>query len=49
VKKGKKFPNSCLEKRHRGSCNIEQADTKIINDAVGIPWEGTFVVILTSE
>jgi len=49
VKKGKKFSDSFLEQRHRGSCNIEQADTKIRNDAVGLPWEGTSVIILAPE
>jgi hypothetical protein len=49
VKKGKKFSDSSLEQRHRGSFNIEQVDTKIRNDAVGFPWEGTFVIILAPE
>jgi hypothetical protein len=49
VKKDKKFSESCLEKKHPGSCNIEQADTRIRNDAVGIPWEGTFVITLAPE
>jgi hypothetical protein len=49
AKKGEKFSDSCLEQRHRGTCNIEQADTKIRNGAVVIPREGTFVILLAPE
>jgi hypothetical protein len=49
MKKDQKFSDSCLEQRNRGSFNIEQPDTKIRIDAAGVPWEGTFVIILTPE